>query len=99
MKLLSTSGHDLAHGTVCMAEFKNSDGSLTLYSRSASDIGLLIERLKSEGCTDSELLDPNFWLAEECNRVGGSHCQDGTCAGGGRCQATSTGGGTYCRCR
>jgi len=98
MELLSTTGEKLAQGTLCVAEFANTDGSLTLYSKTATDIALLIERLKDEGCTDQELLNPDFWLLTDCDRVGGSHCSDGSCSTGS-CQATSLGSGTYCRCR
>ena len=97
MKLLSTTGAPVALGTICLAEFKNPDGSLTVFFKNEKDIGLLIDRLKKDGCTDSELLTSNFWLNETCDRTGGRHCSDGVC-GGGSCTATSSGNATYCRC-
>lgn len=99
MNLVSNKGLAVAADTVCLAEYKNSDGSLTIFFKTDEDIAALIQRYKDDGCEDQDLLEPEFWLTG-CERLAGGHCNQGRdCPAGKRCVPVSMGHGTFCRCQ
>ena len=97
MRIVDRKGNAVAEGTICLAERKNADGSLTVYFRTDEDIRALIADMQTDGIK-GEAVTSDYWLLDQCDRQAGNACRDGTCSSG-TCSTVDSGNFTYCRCR